>query len=188
MSDFHEHEDSHYEAHHSRRFDGALLTGGISSVVGWLGTTLFSAAKLIPFDREVAKRTRDDILGRGGLGAGIAESGSFAGNASGMGNHIIEEAHRLTVIEEPGFGFAKRIMQMGGRSTVALFAGAVAGVAGLGAYLAFNKREAEPEVVYAPEHNSYPVEANETHASGTHKKNWQDSVQKETVTEQARGA
>lgn len=176
-------------SHRSPRTTGALITGAISGFVGWIAAETYTWSKFLPFNREVAKRTRADILGRGGLGAGISESGAFNG-ASGAGNHIIEEAHRLSLIEEPGFGFAKRVIQFGGRGTVALVAGVAAGLAGIGAYLAFAPKREEPTLTLSKNSHTRIIvdrDGDEKEPQGKREKNWQKSVQEEKTAESRMG-
>ena len=173
-----------------RAFFGAI-SGAIGAVVGLFGSGVYISNKLIPFDREVAARTRKDIMGRGGLGAGFSEAGGFSGS---MGSGIIEEAHALDLIQNPEFSFAKRIRQIGGRGTAEFIAAGVAGVAAMGAYFMLTpKREPETKQIPAPPecrlvqngtaegHQSDSVlHKNESHEQS---KNWQDTVRQETKGE-----
>lgn len=167
---------------HSPRELRALVVGGIGAVVGNIAAGIYLTNKLIPFDREVAGRTRQDILARGGLGAGIAESGGFV---QGGGNHIIEEAHALELIQKPEYSFAKRVRQLGGRSTVSLFTAIGAGLATATAYLAFApKREQQTVQIVLPSHAAVNDAAENNNASQQHAK-WQENIKKEAEQKEA---
>ena len=97
---------------------------------------------------------------------------------------------RLSLIEEPGFGFAKRVIQFGGRGTVALVAGVAAGLAGIGAYLAFApKREEQNLTLSNNSHTRIITEKDgyEREHQGKREKNWQKSVQEEKTAESRMG-
>lgn len=130
----------------SYRFEWSLkgIAATVGAVVGYLtGNCLaggYVEKKILPYDTEVAARTRADIVTRtrNGLAAGIAESG---GLGAGFSEHGIREAHATELLKSDQFKFAKMI-RIWGKSVFTIPAGIVSAVVlgGL-AYLLAPKKE-----------------------------------------------
>ena len=118
----------------SLRALGTMISGAVGAVVGFFGGGLYVDNKMFEFDAEVERRTREDILGRRGLGAATAES-SIANNigsmAPGMASHEIRLANTYAVAKEGKHEFAHFIYtKLGGsKGTIPLAVAAVVGAA-----------------------------------------------------------
>ena len=71
--------------------------------------------------------TRNDIIRRGGVGAGLSENGSLG---AGLGEHSIRAHHETELLKNPKYKTAKNIRYLGGQKGVQL------GVAVVGAAIA----------------------------------------------------
>jgi hypothetical protein len=149
-------------------------------------TDLHLSSKLFNFDSRVLQQTRNDILNRN-TNASTAP-GNLNGLAAGMSNHEIEKANRYIVAEEAEFGFAKKIMKLGGRKNVSMIAGLATGIVALAGYLAFGPKGKEEEgTTIIKVHSGHKIaredDTSEQHSSEheprQHHKKWQENIAKE---------
>lgn len=167
-----------------RRILGGLLTGAAGWGVGSFFSNLFLTNKLYDFDAKVAEKTRLDILSRGGLGAAGAE-GNLGGLAAGMSSHEIEAANQFIVANSgEEFSFAKKMLKVGGRRTISMMVGAVAGVVALAAYFSLvPKREPVVERIEPMPLERFKEKMLKQNDTEPKPKNWQASVEQEAKSE-----
>jgi hypothetical protein len=90
----------------------SAIAGAIGAVAAWFGSDYYVSDKMRLFDEEVAQLTRQDIMNR--ASAGISNIG-VGMDASGIGSHVIESAHRLKLINSGNHPFARFVHNLGGK-------------------------------------------------------------------------
>lgn len=119
-----------------------MITGAIGAAVGYVTSRIYVNQKMFDFDTEVLSQTKENILGRSGLGASIAESGagssSLAGIAGGFSSGEIHMSNATKLAQSEKYGkFPKFIYKtLGGpqgKSMVALAGAAAVGTVAAGA-------------------------------------------------------
>lgn len=135
----------------SPRHLGAMIAGGLGAALGYGATSVFIDRKMSDFWTAVDAATKDDILGRGGIGAGLAESNAFMGGsgwAGGLSSHEIKLAHARTMAKSGEFGdipkFIFDFSRDGGAKGMLAMGGALA-VGGAAALAAYSMIKDKPE-------------------------------------------
>ena len=82
---------SRIEAEYSKRSLVSIITGAIGAVLGGFGTASYINDKMFDFKTEVLDKTKNNILGRSGIGAGLVEGAAVAYNVVGPDKKKPEE-------------------------------------------------------------------------------------------------
>ncbi len=115
-------EDTDQDVQNLKRNAAGLGVGGIAGYFVNKVTRGYLDGKLSPYDQEIAKLVRDDVLA----------------NKSGASG-IYENFHKLALLGKPEFKFAKRVNATGGRETIALMTGIVTVVVASVSYFRLHK-------------------------------------------------
>lgn len=129
---------------YSKRSMSAMISGLVGAAAGYIGTKVYVNQKMFEFKTEVFGKTADRITGRGGIGAGLVESGAALGSgtlAAGLGSGEIFMANATELAKSGKYGeFPKFIYKtLGGPQGEAMIA--LAGAAAVGtvaATIAYN--------------------------------------------------
>ena len=132
---------SRIEAEYSKRSLVSIITGAIGAVLGGFGTASYINDKMFDFKTEVLDKTKNNILGRSGIGAGLVEGGAALGGgglAGALGSGEIHASNAQTLAKSGKYGaLPKFIYKLPGGETTLVLAGAAA-VGTVAAAVAYN--------------------------------------------------